>query len=142
MNRPKLTGADKVKYQIHDEIAANLPKCRTFIGLEQRLRQAGVTVQYKYRRGTVESPENIQGVSFEKDGITFKGSDIDRKFSHANLKKSRSANLNEAWQKIKDEWISQLSPHKKLSRYFVKVPELVYRHIIQSFVSSDFVVPY
>ncbi|MDR2882320.1 MAG: hypothetical protein LBU98_00855, partial [Alistipes sp.] len=42
-------------------------------------------------------------------------------------------------RRVHQHWISQLSPHKKLSRYFVKVPELVYRHIIQSFVSSDFV---
>ena len=38
VNRQKLTGPDKVKYQIHDEIAANLPKCRTYEELETRLR--------------------------------------------------------------------------------------------------------
>jgi hypothetical protein len=110
VNRPKLTGADKVKYQIHDEIAANLPKCATYSDLEKRLRQAEITVQYKYRRGAEESPENIQGVSFEKSGITFKGSDIDRKFSHLNLKKALSVNLNEAWKKMKDEVLPELKP--------------------------------
>ncbi|MDR2936207.1 MAG: relaxase/mobilization nuclease domain-containing protein [Rikenellaceae bacterium] len=115
VNRPKLTGADKVKYQIHDEIAANLPKCATYIGLEQRLRQAGITVQYKYRRGAEESPENIQGVSFEKGGMIFKGSDIDRKFSHANLKKALSINLNEAWERMKDEIIPEVKPRQKPS---------------------------
>jgi hypothetical protein len=113
VNRPKLTGADKVKYQIHDDIAANLPRCATYAGLEQRLRQAGITVQYKYRRGAEESPENIQGVSFEKGGITFKGSDIDRKFSHANLKKALSVNLNEAWEKMKDEILPDVKPRPK-----------------------------
>jgi hypothetical protein len=95
-------GADKVKYQIYDEIAANLPHSMSYADFEKRLRQAGITVQYKYRSGAEESPENIQGVSFCKGGITFKGSQIDRKFSHANLSKVLSANLNEAWEKMKD----------------------------------------
>jgi hypothetical protein len=102
VNRPKLVGADKVKYQIHDEIAANLPHSTSYADLEKRLRQAGITVQCKYRSGAEESPENIQGISFCKGGITFKGSQIDRKFSHANLSKTLSANLNEAWEKMKD----------------------------------------
>jgi hypothetical protein len=95
VNRPKLTGADKVKYQIHDEIAANLPKCTSYTDLEKRLRQAGITVQYKYRRGAEECPENIQGVSFNKCDYSFKGSEIDRKFSHANLKKALDQNMSD-----------------------------------------------
>jgi hypothetical protein len=102
VNRPKLTGADKVKYQIYDEIAANLPHSTSYADLEKRLRQTGITIQYKYRSGAEESPENIQGVSFAKGGVTFKGSAIDRKFSHANLSKVLSANLNEAWEKMKE----------------------------------------
>ncbi len=113
VNRPKLTGADKVKYQIHDEIAANLPKCATYADLEKRLRQAGITIQYKYRSGAEESPENIQGISFAKGGITFKGSQIDRKFSHASLSKALSANLNEAWEKMKDMIMPDGEPMKK-----------------------------
>ena len=95
VNRPKLTGPDKVKYQIHDEIAANLPKCTSYKDLEKRLRQAGIAIRYKYRSGAAEAPENIQGVSFEKNGIAFKGSEIDRKFSHANLKKVLDKNMAE-----------------------------------------------
>jgi hypothetical protein len=93
VNRQKLTGAEKVKYQIHDEIAANLPKCADYADLEKRLRQAGITVQYKYRSGAEESPENIQGVSFAKGKMTFKGSQVDRKFSHANLAKAFNENM-------------------------------------------------
>ena len=38
----------------------------------------------------------MQGVSFEKDGLTFKGSEIDRQFSHANLTKTLNRNF-EKW---------------------------------------------
>lgn len=103
VNRPKLKGADKVKYEIHDQIAAILPKCIGYSDLEKRLAQGGITIQYKYRSGAEETEENIQGVSFRKDNYSFKGSEIDRKFSHGNLKKAMSANLNEAWEKMKDE---------------------------------------
>jgi hypothetical protein len=93
VNRQKLTGAEKVKYQIHDEIAANLPKCADYADLEKRLRQAGITIQYKYRSGAEESSENIQGVSFAKGKMTFKGSQVDRKFSHANISKVFNENM-------------------------------------------------
>ena len=113
VNRPKLTGVDKVKYQIHDEIAANLPHSTSYTDLEKRLRQAGITIQYKYRSGAEESPENIQGVSFRKGDYSFKGSQIDRKFSHANLSKVLSVNLNEAWEKMKDLIIPEVKPMGK-----------------------------
>ncbi len=117
VNRPKLTGADKVKYQIHDEIAANLPHSTSYTDLEKRLRQAGITIQYKYRSGAEESPENIQGISFAKGGITFKGSRIDRKFSHANVSKVLSVNLNEAWEKMKDMIMPEVEMKPHAPRY-------------------------
>jgi hypothetical protein len=145
VNRLKLAGADKVKYQIYDEIAVNLPKCATYSGLEQRLRQAGITVQYKYRRGAEESPENIQGVSFEKGGITFKGSDIDRKFSHANLKKALSVNLNEVWEKMKHDILPEVKPRTKPSVAQPEqapppvspLPPAIYRHSIRGVEVTD-----
>ncbi len=102
VNRPKLHGPDKVKYEIHDALKAILPKCRTFDDLDKRLKQGGISLKYKYRSGAVECEENIQGVSFEKNGCSFKGSEIDKKLSYSNLKKTLSANLNEASEKIKD----------------------------------------
>ncbi len=100
VNRARLTGADKVKYQIHDEIAACLPHCTTYADLEKRLRQAGISIAYKYRRGTSELPENIQGVSFAKGDYSFKGSQIDRAFSHAGLSKAFDANIDIAVQEF------------------------------------------
>ncbi|MDR2935965.1 MAG: relaxase/mobilization nuclease domain-containing protein [Rikenellaceae bacterium] len=129
VNRPQLTGVDKVKYQIYDEIAANLPKCATYISLEQRLRQAGITVQYKYRRGAEESPENIQGVSFEKGSITFKGSDIDRKFSHANLSKVLKQNMDTTLKRIMEPEVTV--PKTKAERATTQ-PEQVSPRVVTS----------
>ena len=123
VNRQKLTGPDKVKYQIHDEIAANLPKCRTYEELETRLRQAGITVRYKYLSGAEELPENIQGVSFEKNKTAFKGSEIDRKFSHANLKKVMGENMYEILKQIMAPTVAPEKPQTASSETRQPTPQ-------------------
>lgn len=81
VNRPRLSKPDKTKYEIHDAIKVVLPKCNDYIMLEFYLSQVGVKTHLKYRRGT----NLVEGVSFEKDGLKFNGSQSDRKFSHANI---------------------------------------------------------
>lgn len=95
VKREKLNNPDKIKYEIYDTIAAKLPTCNSYKELEKRLYKTGIAIQYKYRSGGEKSEKNIQGVSFEKGGIAFKGSEIDRKFSHANLKKVMDSNMAE-----------------------------------------------
>ena len=119
VNRAKLTGADRVKYQIHDEIAACLPHCATYADLEKRLLQAGITMQYKYRRGAPESPENVQGVSFAKGDYSFKGSQVDRAFSHAGLSKAFDANLDAAVK----EFLSGDEPTKQTALSITPSPK-------------------
>jgi len=92
VRREKLADPDKVKYEIYDTIKDMLPYCTGYSDLEDLLGDFDITMQYKYRSGSKESPENIQGISFCKNGIAFKGSQIDRKFSHANLLKTFDEN--------------------------------------------------
>ncbi len=88
VNVKKLANPDKVKYEIYDAITDILPCCIDYHDLEEFLGDAGITVQYKLRRGT----DQIEGVSFRKDDIAFKGSAVDRIFSHANLQKTFEEN--------------------------------------------------
>ncbi|MDD3167528.1 MAG: relaxase/mobilization nuclease domain-containing protein, partial [Bacteroidales bacterium] len=81
VNRPKRYGADKAKYAVCDAMKEVLPKSADYQMLAENLKPHGITIQFKCRRGT----DIIEGVSFEKDDYTFKGSQIDRKFSHKNL---------------------------------------------------------
>lgn len=63
------------------------------------LARRGIAIYYKYRSSTKE----VQGISFEKDGVKFKGSAIDRKFSFANMEKQLNENLAmEATQSVTD----------------------------------------
>jgi MobA/VirD2-like, nuclease domain len=78
-----LNETEAVKYQIYETIAQSLPLCRTFEDLQRLLLKQGIETLYKYKGKT----EEIQGISFRKGELYFKGSEIDRKFSYSNLKK-------------------------------------------------------
>ena len=113
-----LNEAEAVKYQIYEAIVQNLPLCRTFEDLQRRLLKQGIETQYKYKGKTDE----IQGISFKKGELYFKGSEIDRKFSYSNLKKVLEAQKRlelpkQAKKRFRPKH-SRISPDqkKKLSR--------------------------
>lgn len=81
VKREKLSNPDKVKYQIYDAIRATIANSPDYETLEQLLKPYGVTIQFKLRRGT----DIVEGVSFAKNGCSFKGSQVDRLFSHKKL---------------------------------------------------------
>lgn len=79
----RLHGYDAQRYQIFTIIHDLLPYCRNFEELKGRLSQHEIGIQYKYKGQTKE----IQGISFCKGELKFKGSDIDRSFSYLKLQK-------------------------------------------------------
>lgn len=72
------------KYKIYMAIVENLPHCHTLKELEARLQQQGIETLYKYKGQTQEK----QGISFKTGEYSFKGSQVDRKFSLAGLRKA------------------------------------------------------
>lgn len=89
VKREKLDNPDKVKYYIHDAIKEILPTCKVPADLRFALRKFGIELEYKHSRTT----NKIEGVSFRYNNISFKGSQIDRKFSFGNLKKEFQKNI-------------------------------------------------
>ncbi len=87
VNVQKLKGAEQTKYEIYHAIKAALPKAKNWRQFESLLDKQGVSIEYK-RKGQTDE---VQGISFKKDNHSFKGSDVDRKFSYSKL----SAVLNE-----------------------------------------------
>jgi len=86
VHRERLRGADAVKYQIYDALEAVVPRCMNWEELEVALKNRGINIAFTYRGTTTD----IQGVTFEKDGLHFNGSKIDRKYSFSKI----SAALN------------------------------------------------
>lgn len=96
VNRSRLRGTDKEKYQLFDAISKAVGQSTGWKGLEEKLSRQGLSVQYKYKSGTTE----VQGVSFGKSGsgkertatVSFKGSELDRSLSYGNISKELARN--------------------------------------------------
>ena len=81
VHRDRLRGADAVKYRIYDALEATVPKCRNWDELRTALAKQGITVSFTCRGTT----KDIQGVVFEKEGLRFNGSKVDRKYSFSKI---------------------------------------------------------
>jgi len=92
VKREKLRNPDAVKYLLYDIIKAILPYCTSEKEFQGYLQSKGINVEFKHRRTTGE----VEGISFNYDNVSFKGSQIDRKFSYGNLKKEFEKNILES----------------------------------------------
>ena len=81
VSRQALKGKEKLRYELYDAIKSAVKQSLDWKGLENTLQTKGIKIDYKWRSGTDE----VQGVSFEKDGFKMKGSAVDRSFSYINL---------------------------------------------------------
>lgn len=81
VNREALRGKEKVRYELYDAIKAELKTARSWKTLEAGLLNKGISIHHKLKSGTSE----VQGISFEKDGIKLKGSAIDRSLSYGAI---------------------------------------------------------
>lgn len=77
----KLKGAEQTKYEIYHAIKTILPKAKSWQQFESLLDKQGISIEYKHKGQTNE----VQGISFKKGEHSFKGSDVDRKFSYSKL---------------------------------------------------------
>ena len=81
VNRERLIGYDKTKYEIYDVLKQAIPKSKTWSELEKQLKKDGITFQFKMNGKT----DKIQGIIFEKDGIKINGSKVDRECSYSKI---------------------------------------------------------
>jgi hypothetical protein len=89
VNRQALRGKEKTRYQLYDAIKAVVRQSVNWQEPEAALKTQGIAIAYKFRSGTKE----VQGISFEKDGIKMKGSAIDRSLSFAKIDAQLNRNL-------------------------------------------------
>lgn len=77
----RLRGADKTKYEIYEALKVAIPNCKTWKDLELQLNHEGIEINYKYKGQSDE----VQGVTFSKDGLSFRGSKVDRQYSFSKI---------------------------------------------------------
>lgn len=93
VNRPRLRGGDKLRYEIFDAIKAILPQSQNWKDFVAGLEQQDITTRFKTKGNT----NVVQGIIFEKDGCSFSGSKIDRlcSFSRLNAEIGRNSQRQE-----------------------------------------------
>lgn len=70
-----------MKYEIYCAVKEALRSASTWKEFQNKLLKMGVEMEFKYKGNTSE----VQGIRFIKDGLPFKGSEIDRNFSWSRL---------------------------------------------------------
>lgn len=81
VNVHKLKGAERTKYEIYHAIKDVIPNAKSWQAFEELLKQKDISIAYKHKGQTDE----VQGISFKKGEYSFKGSEVDRKFSYSKL---------------------------------------------------------
>ena len=93
VNRFRLRGEDKLRYEIFDTIKSILPQSQTWKDFVAELEQQDITTRFKTKGNT----DVVQGITFEKDGCSFSGSKIDRlcSFSRLNAEIEQNSHIQE-----------------------------------------------
>ena len=78
----RLHYTERTKFEIQNAVKTALQASRTWRQFTDRLKQQGVEMEFKRRRG---SDDLIEGITFIKDGVRFKGSQIGRQYTYARL---------------------------------------------------------
>lgn len=79
----RLKGEDNIRYEIYHAVKNALSRTCTWIQFVDELAGHGIQTMFKYKGKS----DVVQGLSFSKDGLTFKASEIDRSFSYSKLDK-------------------------------------------------------
>ena len=94
VNRSRLRGEDKLRYEIFDTIKSILPQSQTWKDFVAELEQQDITTRFKTKGNT----NVVQGIIFEKDGCSFSGSKIDRSCSFSRLNAALERNTHKQEQ--------------------------------------------
>lgn len=78
----RLHYTERTKFEIQNAVKATLKDSKNWKDFTRKLHQKDVEVEFKKRRG---NDDVIDGITFIKDGVRFKGSQIGRQFSYAKL---------------------------------------------------------
>ena len=96
VKRHRLKEPDKTKYELYSILKTEVARCGNWNMLITNLKKQGVEVWFKYKCGSDE----VQGVVFSKNGYSFCGSKIDRRFSYSKIDAALNANRHEERQRV------------------------------------------
>ena len=96
VKRHRLKEPDKTKYELYSIFKSEVSRCGNWNILVANLKKQGVEVQFKHKGKSDE----VQGIIFSKNGYSFSGSKIDRRFSYSKIDAALDANRHEERQRV------------------------------------------
>ena len=99
-NVQKLHEPERVKYEIHNAVKAALKRSRTWEDFNEELKRSGIHLEFAFRRKNTRAVDDIQGIRFIKNGLTFKASDVSRQFSYSKLNEQLSWDMPKSQNEI------------------------------------------
>ena len=117
VNRLRLRGEDKLRYEIFDTIKSILLQSQTWKDFVAGLAQQGITTRFKTKGNT----DVVQGITFEKDGCSFSGSKIDRScsFSRLNAALERNTHKQEQINQQNEPMVHSVDENSVDESYFI-----------------------
>ena len=106
----ELKEPDKTKYELYSILKSEVARCGNWRQLMVNMEKQGVEVRFKYKG----SSDEVQGVVFSKNGYSFSGSKIDRRFSYSKIDAALNANRHEERQRVM---------HNQVTEYLTPQPE-------------------
>ncbi|WP_229210930.1 relaxase/mobilization nuclease domain-containing protein [Dyadobacter jiangsuensis] len=100
VNRARLKGIDKTRYELADQIKMASRSAVNWKQFEGALSSSGITLIYKYKSST----DQIEGISFQKDGTVLKGSKVDRSMSFLALDRKLRENFQQQMSVRRRMW--------------------------------------
>lgn len=116
VNRENLKGKEKVRYEIYDAIGKGIKTATNWKAFESTLKAKGIEIQFKYKGKT----KDVQGISFSKGDVKFKGSAIDTSFSYSKLNSRIESNF--AVQPLESKSLAQQIREKVATRIEAQAP--------------------
>ena len=81
VKREQLREPDATKYRIYDALVKHVPQSKSWQELRSRLKTEGIELGFK----TKGSTDQIEGVRFTMNNLSFNGSKVDRQFSYSKI---------------------------------------------------------
>ncbi len=81
VKREQLREPDATKYRIYDALCKHIPESKSWEELERRLKSDNIEVGFK----TKGSTDQVEGVRFTMNNLSFNGSKVDRQFSYSKI---------------------------------------------------------
>ncbi|MCW0485041.1 relaxase/mobilization nuclease domain-containing protein [Gaoshiqia sediminis] len=119
----RLREPDKTRYCIYGTLKTALPDCKSWDDVIERLKQEEITVEFKLKGKTAE----VQGVIFGKNGYSFSGSKVDRRFSFSKITEQLERNREKLTPTQDNRCLSERKESPVLGNYLGSLVRAVER---------------